>query len=67
MRNPIVKLVIFLTIMAVILITLLVMEQRRRQPEFSPVFFSQAPLDMQSSSGAAHSIWRRKEISAPIA
>lgn len=45
MRNPIVKLVIFLVIMAIILITLITLEQRRRQPEFSPVFFSQAPVE----------------------
>ncbi|WLD57535.1 hypothetical protein NFC81_12560 [Salinispirillum sp. LH 10-3-1] len=48
MRNPIVKLVIFLVIMAIILITLVSLEQRRRQPEFSPVFFSKAP-DVQQS------------------
>lgn len=51
MRNPIVKLVIFLVIMAIILTTLIVLEQRRRQPEFSPVFFSKAPEVQQSIHG----------------
>ncbi|MFY0666191.1 MAG: hypothetical protein JXQ97_16320 [Natronospirillum sp.] len=67
MRNPIVKLVIFLIIMAVILVTLVVMEQRRRQPEFSPVFFSQAPTNWQYVAEVANSAWRPAENTAPIA
>lgn len=62
MRNPIVKLVIFLVIMAIILITLLVLEQRRRQPEFSPVFFSQAPAEALYQLELPHAVPEKSRL-----
>lgn len=67
MRNSIIKLLIFLFVMAVILITLVILEQRRRQPEFSPVFFSQAPTNWQRVIVMVDSTWRPSENTAPIA